>query len=134
MNSAARLHHCCQNISKGSLQDVIEMYELLNCKITYQPSYNAGWVMIGQDQLRFDIQITEVDDAPVEDISKKLQTHIAFISDEPQNIIDSVRLWAEKKGLKFREGGWSERERYFDLQDVFVNFVVEVMHSSIEEE
>lgn len=109
------------------------MYELLNCKITYRPSDNANWVMLGQDQLRFDMQITEIADPPIEDISKKRQTHIAFISDTPQEIIESVKIWAEEKGFKFRDGGWSEHERYFDLPDIFVNFVVEIMHSSVEE-
>ncbi len=116
------------------MHNVIEMYELLNFKVVYTPPGDAGWTMVGQEQLRFAIQITEVSDVPVEDIRQKMKTHIAFISDDPQRIIDSIRVWAEKKGLRFREGGWSKIERYFDLPDVFVNFVVEVMHTSIEKE
>lgn len=89
--------------------------------------------MVGQLPLQFAIQITEVSDAPIENLDKKRQTHIAFISDNPKEVVDKIKTWAGGKGFAFREGGWSEIERYFDLPDMFVNFVIEVMHTSIEE-
>jgi hypothetical protein len=101
--------------------------------VVYTPP-TKDWIMVGQDDLRFAIQITQVDDKPIEDIEKKRQAHIAFLSDDPQGVIDEVEKWAKDNNLKFRQGGWSPIERYFDLPDVFVNFVVEVMHTSIEEE
>ena len=128
-----RLHHYCQNITKGNLDTVIEMYKLLKFKVVYAPPAK-DWIMVGQDEPRFAIQIIQVDGTPIEDINKKRQTHIAFLSDNPQSVIDDIKGWAEGKGLKFREGGWSAIERYFDLPDIFVNFVIEVMHTSIEEE
>ncbi len=134
MDRDSRLHHYCQNITKGHLQDMVEMYKLLGLDVVYTPPPSKfPWVMVGQPQLRFAIQITEVTDAPIENLDKKRQTHIAFLSDNPQEVIDKVGVWAEGKGFKFRDGGWSKIERYFDLPDIFVNFVVEVMHTSIEE-
>ncbi len=110
------------------------MYKLLGFDVVYTPPPSKWpWIMVGQPQLRFAIQITEVLDIPIENIDKKRQTHIAFISDNPQEVIDKIKAWAEDKGLKFRDGGWSKIERYFDLPDIFVNFVVEVMHTSIED-
>ena len=106
-----RLHHYCQNITKGNLDTVIEMYKLLKFKVVYTPPAK-DWIMVGQDEPRFAIQIIQVDDAPIEDINMKRQTHIAFLSDNPQGIIDEIKRWAEGKGLKFREGGWSSLERY----------------------
>lgn len=111
---------------------VVEMYKLLKFKVVYTPP-TKDWIMVGQDEPRFAIQITQVNDEPIEDIDKKRQTHIAFLSDNPQVVIDQIEEWARSKGVKFRQGGWSAIERYFDLPEVFVNFVVEVMHSSIEE-
>jgi len=90
--------------------------------------------MVGQKQLRFAIQIAEVSDSPITNIDIKKRTHIAFISDDPQAIIDKVEIWAKSKNINFRQGGWSDKERYFDLPDIFVNIVVEIMHTSIEEE
>lgn len=133
MKPNARLHHYCQNITKGNLADIVEMYSLLDFKIVYTPPNNPGWIMVGQDQLRFAIQIAEVSDKPIQDIDTKKQTHIALISDNPKEVIEKIKMWAESKSFKFRSGGWSGIELFFDLPDIFVNFVVEVMHTSIEE-
>lgn len=133
MNPSARLHHYCQNITRGHLADVVEMYKLLDFDVVYDPGHNAGWIMVGQKQPRFAIQITEVDAVPIQDIDIKKRTHVAFISDDLQAVIKKIKEWATNKGFAFREGGWSEIERFYDLPDIFVNFVVEVMHTSIEE-
>jgi hypothetical protein len=132
MKTNPSLHHYCQNITKGYLNDVVDMYKLLDFNVVYDPGGDAGWIMVGQKQLRFAIQIAEVSDEPIADIDVKKRTHIAFLSDDPKKVIGEVKTWATGKGLKFREGGWSPIERYFDLPDVFMNFVVEIMHTSIE--
>ncbi len=132
MNQDPKLHHYCQNIKKGYLDDVAEMYKLLGFDVVYTPS-EGDWIMMGQSQLRFAIQITQVDDIPIQDIEIKKRTHIAFLSDNPQEVLDKVKAWADGKGIKYRDSGWSEIERWFDLPDIFTNFVVEVMHTSIEE-
>jgi hypothetical protein len=128
-----RLHHVCLNVSKGSLEKVLELFEVFDCKVVYRPK-KGGWAMVGQSQLRFALQIAEVSDIPIADVDEKRQTHIAFISKDPQVLIDKVKKWAESNDLEFRQDGWSPIERYFDLPDIFVNFVVEVMHVSIEKE
>lgn len=133
MSVDPRLHHCAQNITKDTLEDVLEMYKIFNCKVVYRPDGEHKWAMVGQSQLRFAIQIVEVDEQPISDIELKRKIHIAFLSDNPQGLIDRVETWAKGKDLKFRQGGWTDKERYFDLPDIFVNFVVEVMHTSIEE-
>lgn len=134
MNVDPRLHHYCQNVTTGSLEMVLEMYRLLDCNVVYRPPGGATWAMVGQKQLRFAIQVAEVSDTPIADISKKCQVHAAFISDDPQALINKIDSWAQQKGLAFRQGGWSQIERYFDLPDLFVSFVVEIMHTSIEKE
>ena len=126
-----RLHHCAQNITKDSLEDVIDMFKIFDCTVNYRPDNGHKWAMVSQKELRFSIQIVEVNNDSVSDIEIKKQTHIAFISDNPQKLIDKVGNWAKDKDIKFKQGGWSSKELYFDLPDIFVNFVVEVMHSSI---
>ena len=134
MISDPRLHHYAQNISKGTLEDVLEMYAILGCEIVYRPNNGYKWAMVAQQPLRFAIQIVEVDEKPIADIELKRKVHVAFLSDNPQEVINKVEAWAQTISINFRQGGWSERERYFDLPDIFVNFVVEVMHTSIEKE
>ena len=133
MKTDPRLHHYAQNITPHNLENVIEMYSLFNCKVVYRPNNEHQWAMVGQEQLRFAIQIVESSEAPIMDIDMKRKTHIAFLSDNPQDLIDKVEEWAKTKNYKFRQGGWSPKERYFDLPEVFINFVVEIMHTSIEE-
>ncbi|MES3005851.1 MAG: hypothetical protein V4664_02795 [Patescibacteria group bacterium] len=133
MKTTPRLHHYAQNITQGSLEDIIEMYKILNFEVVYRPNKEYKWAMVGQMQLRFAIQIVESEETPISDIELKKKTHIAFLSDKPQEVIDKVEAWAKRKNIQFRHGGWSAKELYFDLPDLFINFVVEVMHSSIEE-
>lgn len=109
------------------------MYELLGFEVVYRPPGDKTWAMVGQTQLRFAIQIVEDDNTPIQDLEEKRKTHIALISDDPQGVVDRVKEWAKDNGHDFREGGWSDIERYFDLPNIFINFVVEVMHTSIED-
>ena len=129
-----RLHHYAQNIVPNSLERVIEMYVLLGCKVVYRPNNGYNWAMVAQEPLNFAIQIVEVEEKPIIDLDIKRKVHIAFLSDNPKKIIQKIEGWAKQNNIAFREGGWSEKERYFDLPEIFVNFVVEVMHTSIEEE
>lgn len=131
MNSNPRLHHYCQNIKEGYIDDVVEMYKILGLKITYIPP-TKDWIMIGQNGLKFAIQVAQANDFSVEDIDVKSRNHIGFISENPQKIINKIKKWADNKGFRFRAGEWSDIEKFFDLPDIFIDFVVEVMHTSIE--
>ena len=134
MKTDPRLHHYAQNITKGTLENILEMYKFFNCEVVYRPNNGYKWAMVGQSQLRFAIQIVEVEDKPISDIELKRKVRIAFLCDTPQELINKIEAWAKSKNIQFRQGGWSAKEKYFDLPDIFVNFVVEVMHTSIEEE
>ena len=134
MSIDPRLHHYAQKITKGSLDTVLEMYEELDCNIKYRPDNKFCWAMVGQDGLHFIIQVVEYDEEPISDVSIKRGSHVVFLSDDPQDLVNKVKDWADRKGIKFIQGGWSKKELYFDLSDIFVNFVVEVMHTSIEDE
>lgn len=131
----SKLHHYAQQIVPGSLKDVLEMYDKLGCKVIYsQTESKIPWAMVGQDQLNFVIQVLEDSLKPIEDLEVKKKVHLAFLSDNPQKLLGKIKNWAETKNIKFRQGGWSDKEFYFDLPDVFVNFVIEVMHASIVED
>lgn len=133
MDTELILHHCCQNVTRGNLDLMVEMYALLGFKIAYTPP-TKDWVLMEQPDISFKIQVTQTDEDPIRDLEKKRQTHLGFISNDPSKVLGLVKEWAADKQLDFREGEWSQRERYFDLPDVFVNFVIEVMHSSVIEE
>ncbi len=79
------------------------------------------------------MQFIEVDQVP-QDMEVKRNSHIAFLSDDPKRELGRIQEWVESKGHKFLSGGWSDREFYFDCPDVFIDFVIEVMHTSVAEE
>lgn len=89
--------------------------------------------MMAQEGLEFDIQLIESKGQTLEGETRP-NSQIAFISDRPREDIEKVRVWAEQRGVKFTQNAWSEMEFYFDLPELFVDWVVEVMHTSILEE
>ncbi len=88
--------------------------------------------MIEQKPLQFDIQLIEVDASSVPPEEKK-NMHIAFLSDAPQEDIAEIKKWAREKKLQFSQGQWSNKELWFDFPDIFTNFVVEILHTSVED-
>lgn len=134
MKNIPHLHHSCFDITTGKLNTAIEMFKLLKCKVVYRPNNGQRWAMVGQESTNFLIQIAEVSDQSISDINTKCQSHISFISDDPQDTIDEIEKWAKENNITFRQGSWSDKERYFDLPELFVNFVIEVMHTSVTEE
>lgn len=129
MNPDPRLHHTAKRIKPNSLEKVIEMFEIFGCKVSYQPS-GMRWAMVDQEGLNFDIQLIEVEGKQLEDDTRR-SSQISFISENPTEHIEKVRAWAESEGLKFLQNSWNEHEFYFDLPDLFVDWVIEVMHVSV---
>jgi hypothetical protein len=129
MNPDPRLHHTAKRIRPGSLDKVIEMFELLGLKLAYRPE-GMRWAMIDQEGLNFDIQLIEVEGEQLEGESRR-DSQISFVSENPIEQIEKVHVWAEEKGLTFVQKSWNEREHYFDLPDLFVDWVVEIMHVSV---
>ena len=127
-----RLHHFAYNITPDSLELVLELLEKMGCSSAHREE-DARWCMIKQKSIPIDIQIIEVQYAPVSNIDKKTNSHIAFLSKNPKEDILKLEEWSKNKGIKFRSGDWSEKELWFDLPDIFVNFVVEIMHTSMVE-
>ena len=124
-----KLHHFAYNIRPNSLELVLELFERLGCKLYYRKK-NARWCMIRQKSIPIDIQIIETEDHPVI-IEKKINTHIAFLSDTPKEDIQEIKQWLEGKNVSFRQGSWSDKELWFDLSDTFTNFVIEIMHTLV---
>ncbi len=125
------LHHGARRITPNSLETLIEMFALLGCAVAYREG-EARWAMIGQKEVHFKIQLVEVNEAPIQTKSRS-SSHVAFISENPNEVINTIEEWAKKSQIQFVRGGWSEKELWFDIPDLFIDFVVEVMDKSIVE-
>ncbi len=126
-----RLHHFAYNIRPNTLELVLELLEKLGCTLTYREE-NARWCIIEQKPIPIGIQMIEIDDQPIP-IKKKINTHIAFLSYAPKEDVKIIKNWLKEKDVNFRQGGWSDKELWFDLPDIFINFVIEIMHASVVE-
>jgi len=127
----ATLHHFAYNITPNNLELVLELLKKLGCTLGYREG-DARWCMIEQKPIPIDIQVIETKDNPIS-ISKKTNTHIAFLSDTPKEDVKEIEKWAKSKKIKFKQGNWSDKELWFDLPEIFVNFVIEIMHTSVVE-
>lgn len=126
-----KLHHFAYNIRPNTLELVLSVFEILGCELRYRKG-EERWCMVGQRTVSTSIQIIEIDDESI-DIKKKFNTHIGFLSDDQKDDIEKIKKWAEGQNLKFIQGGWSDKELWFDLPDLFINFVIEIMHTSVVE-
>ncbi len=126
-----RLHHFAYAINQNSLEIVLELFEKFGCTLSYRDG-EARWCMLEQKPINVDIQIIEVkgESAPIEN---KLNVHIAFLSNDPRGDIKKISEWCLNKKIIFRKGCWSDKELWFDLPEIFNNFVVEIMHTSVIE-
>lgn len=125
------LHHFAYNIRPNKLELAIELFNIFNCTVSYRQK-NKRWCMIEQKPIPIDIQIIETENYQIP-LEIKINTHIAFLSNSPKDDIDKIKKWCKSKKIKFQQGEWTEKELWFDLPDIFINFVVEVMHTSIVE-
>lgn len=125
------LHHCAKRISPGELEFVMELFQQLGCKKSYWED-GARWAMIKQEKNNMIVQFIETNQAP-QAMDVKKNSHLAFLSADPEKDIDNIKKWVESKNKKFAIGSWSDKEFYFDCPEVFIDFVVEIMHRSIVE-
>jgi len=128
MTNKLKLHHCAKRIAPGSLDFVMGLFNELECQESYRED-GATWAMIEQDG-RMIVQLIETDQKP-QKTNEKRNSHIAFLSDDPQAKIERIKNWTESQGKEFVKGEWSEKELYFDCPEVFIDFVIEIMHTSI---
>ena len=126
------LHHFAYSITPDSLELFLKLLEKMGCSLDYREG-DSRWCMIKQGSVKAFIQVTEVHDCPVVDSNKKINTHLAFLSDNPKDDVLEVKSWAKNNNIKFRSGSWSDKELWFDLPDIFLNFVVEIMDRSVVE-
>jgi hypothetical protein len=126
-------HHTSFGIAPGMLGRATQCFELLGCSVVFKPDDDSRWLMVEHADCPFAFQLYETDDQGIEPLARKRQTHIAFLSADPAAVLDSVRQWAHGNGMRFLSGEWASTQLYFDLPEVFVFGVVEVMHTSVVE-
>ena len=120
------LNHFAYRIAPGSLEFVFDLFEQMNCSPGYKDEI-LRWGLVRQGSTH--VQFIESGDAPLPSAAKE-NSHIGFLSADPAGEVERIREWAAGRGHELVVGGWSDKEYWFDIPDVFVEFVVEVMQAS----
>ena len=76
------------------------------------------------------IQLIETD-LLAEETEKKRNSHIAFISEDPEQELERMKEIIESMWLRYIQWSRSEKEFYFDCPDIFIDFVIEIMNTSV---
>ncbi|MBI4433728.1 hypothetical protein HY632_03070 [Candidatus Uhrbacteria bacterium] len=56
---------------------------------------------------------------------------MAFLDADPKAATEALIRWLEQSGIASRAGAWSEREYWVDCPELFVDFVIEIMHPAV---
>jgi len=129
MKTDTQLHHFSKKIAPGSLKFVLDLFAQLGCDLFYMGA-NKNWALVEQKGTDVKIQLIE-SSGKILSTKAKENSHIGFISSTPEKDIAKLKRWVERRGKKFVQGGWSDKELYFDCPEVFVDFIVEIMNTSI---
>ena len=118
-----KLNHIANRITKGSLGLMLALFtEELGFKLLRQIPTDI-WLRQGDNQI--DIQFCETDAPPVE--HDKHNSHISFLSANPQKDLQKLEAWFHARGFKTKMGAWSSKEFWLDVPEVFVDFTIECM-------
>ena len=131
MENNLKLHHCAKRITPNNLEFVMDLFDQLGCQESYWEN-GARWAMIEQNGDDTIIQFIETDQSP-QATEEKRNSHIAFLSSDPQKDVSMIKEWICTQNKEIKIGNWSDKELYFDCPEVFIDFVIEIMHKSIIE-
>lgn len=121
-------HHTAFRIRKGSLDAVERLFRRLGFE-TFERSVTArdAAIWMGPKGSSAVVQFNEVDASPLA-IEQKTYSHLAFLDSDPKAATDDLARWLKEQGIASRIGQWSDRELWLDCPDLFLDFVIEIMH------
>lgn len=131
MENNLKLHHCAKRITPKNLEFVMSLFDQIGCRESFWEN-GARWAMIEQKGGNTIIQFIETDQTP-QPTEEKINSHIAFLSNNPQKDVSTIKEWICRQNKKIEIGKWNDKELYFDCPEVFIDFVIEIMHQSIVE-
>ena len=123
-----QLHHCSHQVAEDSLELVAELF---TTKLGFREVFRLPYsVFLRQSNSMVDIQLKGSSPIPAQ--TGKRFSHIAFISDTPGEAIQELQDWFRKRGHDCETGQYgTDMELWFDVPRVFLDFVIEVIHTQL---
>ena len=119
-----KLHHCAFRITLGASEQVQRIFEQLGAVLVWEGKDQGREIALrlGENIIQF----SEVDEAP-QNSKNKIESHIAFASDDPAKEIAKLRASLETTHILVRTGAWSDTEHWLDCPSLFVDFVIAIL-------
>jgi len=133
------LNHCAFRVYRDDFAMVVSLFtEKLGFKLLRR---KGSVVWMRQGEIPVDIQLSASDTKPEtkgvdidalrrsdhREICDKSRSQIAFLSEQPEKELRQLVAAIEKMGYKTIVLGYSDKEFFLDIPDVFVDFVIEAM-------
>jgi hypothetical protein len=133
------LNHCAFRVYRKDFEMVISFFtEKLGFKVLRR---KGAVIWMRQGEATVDIQLSASDTKPEtqnldidrlrgkdhRELCDKSRSQIAFLSEQPEKELQQLAAEIEKKGYKTIVLGYSEKEFFLDIPEVFIDFVIEAM-------
>ena len=133
------LNHCAFRVYEDDFDMVVTFFiEKLGFRLLRRKG-NIVWMRQGETCV--DIQLSASDTEPEttgfdidalrqenhRELCDKSRSQIAFLSDQPEKELRQLADELERKGYRTIVLGYSDKEFFLDIPDVFVDFVIEAM-------
>lgn len=126
-----QLHHFSHQVAEDSKELVVELF---TSKLGFREVFRIGSsVFLRQGNASVDIQF--VGSSAVTAQTNKTASQIAFISDTPREDIQALQTWFHERGHECVTGDYDsddpEKQLWFDVPGVFLDFVIEVLQTQL---
>ena len=133
------LNHCAFRVYRDDFDMVVSLFTE---KLGFMVLRRKGSVIwMRQGEIPVDIQLCASDTKPEtkgididvlrrkdhRETCDKSRSQIAFLSEQPEKELKQLATEIEKRGYKTFVLGYSDKEFFLDIPDVFVDFVIEAM-------
>lgn len=124
-------HHVAFRIHKGSLDLVERVFQHLGFAILERSvTEREAAIWMGPSGTPMVVQFNEVDVSSSSN-ERKTYAHLAFLDSDPKAAADHFADWLTSEGIAARVGQWNDQELWIDCPDLFLDFVIEIMHPSV---
>ena len=132
-------NHCAFRVYRDDFEMVVSLFtEQLGFRVLRR---KGSVIWMRQGKLPVDIQLSASGTKPEtkgldintlrrknhREICDKSRSQIAFISEQPEEDLQQLAAEIEQKGYKTIVLGYSDKEFFLDVPDVFIDFVIEAM-------
>jgi len=121
-------NHCANRVKEGTVGLIKNFFIEELGFILLRGLPDEIWLRQGDANI--DIQFCESDEVSPADQDKQ-NSHIAFISDKPEEDLKRLAIFFNDRGFETKIGSWSDKEFYLDVPEVFVDFSIEAMYPEI---